>query len=63
MMISPCQEVLCPRAYRHVDGRGHAAQPHPWVDVLQLLLLRVCEPGLEPLQRLQLLPVLLQDCI
>lgn len=33
-----CREAPCPRAYRHVDGRGaRPAQPHPRVDVLQFL--------------------------
>lgn len=47
--------------FRHIDGRGQPARPHPWVHLLQLLRLPLGEPGLQFLQQLQLLSVLLQN--
>lgn len=49
--------------FRHIDGRGQAACPHPWVHLLQLLLLPLGEPGLQFLQQFQLLSVLLQNLV
>lgn len=65
-MLSPsynlrvlCEKVL--QTYCHINGRGQAPSVDPWMNLSELLPLALCEPGLGPLQQLQLLLVLLQD--
>lgn len=49
------------QTYRHIDGRRQTSSVDPRMNLSKLLPLALCEPGLGPLQRLQLLLVLFQD--